>query len=73
MQTPIPATYMRGGTSKGTFFKLSDLLTSYQVARQAQDAFLLRVVGGSDPYGKQIDELEVAHFSKFSDYLKTYF
>lgn len=73
MQTPILSHYMRGGTSKGTFFKLSDLSTPCQATRQARDAFLLRVVGGSDPYGKQIDELEVAHFSKFSGYLKTYF
>ncbi|MDO4426558.1 MAG: 2-methylaconitate cis-trans isomerase PrpF [Moraxella sp.] len=55
MQTPIPATYMRGGTSKGTFFKLSDLPTPCQVAGQARDNFLLRVVGSPDPYGKQID------------------
>ncbi|ANB91042.1 3-methylitaconate isomerase [Moraxella ovis] len=57
MQTPIPATYMRGGTSKGTFFKLSDLPASCQVAGQARDNFLLRVVGSPDPYGKQIDGL----------------
>ncbi|MDO4441559.1 MAG: 2-methylaconitate cis-trans isomerase PrpF [Moraxella sp.] len=55
MQTPIPATYMRGGTSKGTFFKLSDLPEPCQVAGQARDNFLLRVVGSPDPYGKQID------------------
>ncbi|AKG08221.1 3-methylitaconate isomerase [Moraxella bovoculi] len=57
MQSPIPATYMRGGTSKGTFFKLSDLPEPCQVAGQARDAFLLRVVGSPDPYGKQIDGL----------------
>ncbi|MFC0819929.1 2-methylaconitate cis-trans isomerase PrpF [Moraxella marmotae] len=55
MQTPITATYMRGGTSKGTFFKLSDLPERCQVAGAARDAFLLRVVGSPDPYGKQID------------------
>ena len=55
MQTPTPATYMRGGTSKGTFFKLSDLPERCQVAGRARDAFLLRVVGSPDPYGKQID------------------
>ncbi|STZ63252.1 3-methylitaconate isomerase [Moraxella lacunata] len=55
MQTPIPATYMRGGTSKGTFFKLSDLPEPCQVAGTARDNFLLRVVGSPDPYGKQID------------------
>ena len=57
MQTPIPATYMRGGTSKGTFFNLADLPKACQTAGQARDAFLLRVVGSPDPYGKQIDGL----------------
>ncbi|MDO4700931.1 MAG: 2-methylaconitate cis-trans isomerase PrpF [Moraxella sp.] len=57
MQTPTRATYMRGGTSKGTFFKLSDLPSACQVAGQARDNFLLRVVGSPDPYGKQIDGL----------------
>lgn len=57
MQIPIPATYMRGGTSKGTFFNLADLPKPCQVAGQARDAFLLRVVGSPDPYGKQIDGL----------------
>lgn len=53
----IPATYMRGGTSKGTFFKLSDLPERCQVAGKARDNFLLRVIGSPDPYGKQIDGL----------------
>ncbi|WFF38269.1 2-methylaconitate cis-trans isomerase PrpF [Moraxella nasibovis] len=57
MQTPIPATYMRGGTSKGTFFNLADLPEPCQVAGQARDLILLRVVGSPDPYGKQIDGL----------------
>lgn len=57
MQTPIPATYMRGGTSKGTFFNLADLPKPCQVAGATRDAFLLRVVGSPDPYGKQIDGL----------------
>lgn len=57
MQTPTPATYMRGGTSKGTFFKLSDLPERCQTAGVARDQFLLRVVGSPDPYGKQIDGL----------------
>lgn len=57
MQTSVKATYMRGGTSKGTFFKLSDLPERCQVAGQARDNFLLRVVGSPDPYGKQIDGL----------------
>ncbi|OLF35427.1 putative methylaconitate Delta-isomerase PrpF [Psychrobacter sp. C 20.9] len=56
-QIPIPATYMRGGTSKGTFFKLSDLPERCQVAGSARDNFLLRVIGSPDPYGKQIDGL----------------
>ncbi len=56
-QLSIPATYMRGGTSKGTFFKLSDLPERCQVAGEARDNFLLRVVGSPDPYGKQIDGL----------------
>ena len=57
MQTPIRATYMRGGTSKGTFFNLTDLPERCQVAGSARDNFLLRVVGSPDPYGKQIDGL----------------
>ena len=57
MQTPILATYMRGGTSKGTFFNLADLPKPCQTAGTARDAFLLRVVGSPDPYGKQIDGL----------------
>ena len=56
-QISIPATYMRGGTSKGTFFKLSDLPERCQVAGEARDNFLLRVIGSPDPYGKQIDGL----------------
>jgi len=54
-QIKIPATYMRGGTSKGVFFKLNDLPESAQVAGAARDALLLRVIGSPDPYGKQID------------------
>ena len=56
-QISVPATYMRGGTSKGTFFKLSDLPERCQVAGAARDNFLLRVIGSPDPYGKQIDGL----------------
>lgn len=48
---------MRGGTSKGTFFLLRDLPERCQEAGPARDAFLLRVVGSPDPYGKQIDGL----------------
>lgn len=57
MQISVKAIYMRGGTSKGTFFKLADLPEPCQTAGQARDQFLLRVVGSPDPYGKQIDGL----------------
>ena len=56
-QLSVSATYMRGGTSKGTFFKLSDLPERCQVAGKSRDNFLLRVIGSPDPYGKQIDGL----------------
>jgi hypothetical protein len=54
-QTKIPATYIRGGTSKGVFFRLQDLPERAQVPGPARDALLLRVIGSPDPYGKQID------------------
>jgi len=54
-QIKIPATYMRGGTSKGVFFRLQDLPEIAQVPGAARDALLLRVIGSPDPYGKQID------------------
>jgi hypothetical protein len=54
-QIKIPATYMRGGTSKGVFFRLQDLPEAAQVPGPARDALLLRVIGSPDPYGKQID------------------
>ncbi len=54
-QIKIPATYMRGGTSKGVFFRLQDLAEPCQVPGAARDALLLRVIGSPDPYGKQID------------------
>ncbi|GGE67682.1 2-methylaconitate cis-trans isomerase PrpF [Massilia psychrophila] len=54
-QIKIAATYMRGGTSKGVFFRLQDLPANAQVAGPARDALLLRVIGSPDPYGKQID------------------
>ena len=54
-QIKIPATYMRGGTSKGVFFKLSDLPEGAQIPGPARDRLLLRVIGSPDPYGKQID------------------
>ncbi|HUP30604.1 MAG TPA: 2-methylaconitate cis-trans isomerase PrpF [Usitatibacter sp.] len=55
-QLRIPAVYMRGGTSKGVFFRAEDLPTD----RAARDRLLLRVVGSPDPYGKQIDGMGAA-------------
>ena len=54
-QIKIAATYMRGGTSKGVFFRLQDLPKAAQVPGPARDALLLRVIGSPDPYAKQID------------------
>ncbi|SNS70432.1 2-methylaconitate cis-trans isomerase [Noviherbaspirillum humi] len=54
-QIKIPATYMRGGTSKGVFFRLQDLPEAAQAPGAARDALLMRVIGSPDPYGKQID------------------
>jgi len=54
-QLKIPATYMRGGTSKGVFFNLLDLPAAAQVPGPFRDALLLRVIGSPDVYGKQID------------------
>lgn len=54
-QKKIAATYMRGGTSKGVFFKLDDLPEDAQVAGAARDQLLLRIIGSPDPYAKQID------------------
>src|SRR6185312_2983499 len=54
-QIKIPAVYMRGGTSKGVFFRLQDLPTAAQTPGPARDALLMRVIGSPDPYGKQID------------------
>tara|TARA_R110002167_G_scaffold47929_1_gene141622 strand:+ start:2976 stop:4169 length:1194 start_codon:yes stop_codon:yes gene_type:complete len=54
-QVKIPATYMRGGTSKGVFFNLTDLPEQCQVVGDARDNMLLRVIGSPDPYGKQTD------------------
>jgi probable AcnD-accessory protein PrpF len=54
-QIKIAATYMRGGTSKGVFFRLQDLPEAARVPGTARDALLLRVIGSPDPYGKQID------------------
>ena len=54
-QVKIPATYIRGGTSKGVFFNLTDLPESCQVPGEPRDNMLLRVIGSPDPYGKQTD------------------
>ncbi|WNW10700.1 2-methylaconitate cis-trans isomerase PrpF [Pseudomonas sp. DTU_2021_1001937_2_SI_NGA_ILE_001] len=54
-QLRIPATYMRGGTSKGVFFSLQDLPEAAQLPGPARDALMLRVIGSPDPYEKQID------------------
>jgi probable AcnD-accessory protein PrpF len=54
-QVKILATYMRGGTSKGVFFNLTDLPERCQIAGEARDNMLLRVIGSPDPYGKQTD------------------
>lgn len=54
-QIRIPATYMRGGTSKGVFFRLQDLPAEAQVPGAARDALLMRVIGSPDPYGKHTD------------------
>ncbi len=54
-QFKIPATYMRGGTSKGVFFRLADLPEAARVPGAARDALLMRVIGSPDPYGKHTD------------------
>ena len=59
-QIRIPATYMRGGTSKGVFFRLTDLPEAARKPGAARDALLLRVIGSPDPYGKQIDGMGAA-------------
>ena len=59
-QIKVPATYIRGGTSKGVFFKLFDLPEAAQQPGTARDALLLRVIGSPDPYGKQTDGMGAA-------------
>ncbi|QDW66449.1 2-methylaconitate cis-trans isomerase PrpF [Luteimonas granuli] len=54
-QLRVPATYMRGGTSKGVFFRLDDLPEAARVPGPARDALLMRVIGSPDPYGKHTD------------------
>lgn len=59
-QIKIPATYMRGGTSKGVFFVLDDLPEAAREPGPIRDALLLRVMGSPDPYAKQIDGMGAA-------------
>ena len=54
-QIRIPATYMRGGTSKGVFFLREDLPEAAREPGEARDKLLLRVIGSPDPYGKHTD------------------
>ena len=54
-QIKIPATYMRGGTSKGVFFRLQDLPAAAQVPGAARDKIFMRVIGSPDPYSAHID------------------
>jgi 2-methylaconitate isomerase len=54
-QISIQATYMRGGTSKGVFFRLQDLPAAAQVPGEARDRLFMRVIGSPDPYGAHID------------------
>ena len=54
-QLKIPATYMRGGTSKGVFFRLTDLPEAAQVPGAARDQLFMRVIGSPDPYSAHID------------------
>ncbi len=59
-QIKVPATYMRGGTSKGVFFRLQDMPIDAQTPGAARDALLMRVIGSPDPYGKQTDGMGAA-------------
>ncbi len=54
-QVKIPATYIRGGTSKGVFFRLQDLPERCQVPGEARDKLFMRVIGSPDPYRAHID------------------
>jgi 2-methylaconitate isomerase len=59
-QIRVPATYMRGGTSKGVFFLRDELPESCRVPGPARDRLLMRVIGSPDPYGKQTDGMGAA-------------
>ena len=54
-QVKVPATYMRGGTSKGVFFREDDLPAGARESGPARDRFLQRVIGSPDPYARHID------------------
>ena len=65
-QLRIPATYMRGGTSKGVFFRLQDLPEAARVPGAARDRLFLRVIGSPDPYGAHIDGMGGAESSRIA-------
>jgi len=50
-QLAIPAVFMRGGTSKGLFFRADQLPAD----RPARDRIFLAALGSPDPYGRQLD------------------
>jgi len=54
-QIKVPATFIRGGTSKGVFFRLQDLPERCQVPGEARDKLFMRVIGSPDPYSAHID------------------
>lgn len=54
-QIKVAATYMRGGTSKGVFFRLQDLPAAAQNAGVFRDRLLQRIIGSPDPYAKHTD------------------
>src|SRR6185503_1183493 len=51
MQRPIPAVFMRGGTSKAIMFHARDLPQD----RAAWDDIFTAAMGSPDPYGRQLD------------------
>ena len=54
-QIRVKATYMRGGTSKGTFFNIADLPKEAQEDKVKRDKLLQRIVGSPDIYKQQMD------------------
>ncbi len=53
MQRRVRAVLMRGGTSRAVFFHRSDLPPDPEI----RDRVILRIYGGGDPFGRQIDGL----------------